>query len=307
MDKALEQFIAVTEAGSFVAAAEALSVSQPALTYNLKKLEASLGVPLFERSSRGVTLTRFGETLYRNALLMRRLYDNALGTIERQRAEHEHGISIGTGYSTWTLFLKDLVVEHFRDHPNAPINVSIGNTMRCMDQLLAGDISLFIGHRIANLARAFEVDFLPFGMAHDGYFVRPGHPLLGQPRRIAEITAYPTTLSFPPEARQRQLLVSGAREPRPDAFGHAFTSNSLEACLAFVQETDAVAIHSALLAPWFAAQGVQRVDLLPGELPPTWLLGLYVLRERRADPEVERFVALILERAADLDLKPVSP
>ena len=44
-----------------------------------------MGAPLFERSSRGVRLTRYGETLYENARLMHRLYDNTLSAIADQQ------------------------------------------------------------------------------------------------------------------------------------------------------------------------------------------------------------------------------
>ena len=303
MDKALEQFLAVTETGSFVAAAEQLLLSQPALTYSMKKLEKRLGVRLFERSSRGVRLTAYGETLHEKVLLMRRLYTNALDTIERQRAELEHGISIGTGYSTWILFLKDYVGEHFRAHPNAPINVSIGNAMRCMDQLLAGDISLFVGHRIPNLAGEIEADFIPLGMATDGYFVRSGHPLLDAPQRVSDIFSCPTTMAFPSETRQRRLQANTA-EPQPDTSGHVFTSNSLEACLSFVKATDAVLIHSNLLADFFRSQGIEQIETCPGELVPSWLLGIYVLKERRSDPLLVNLISLIRKSAATLDLLP---
>ncbi|TNM63976.1 LysR family transcriptional regulator [Aliirhizobium smilacinae] len=304
MDKSLEQFMAVTELGSFVAAAERLLVSQPALTYSIKKLEENLGVRLFERSSRGVRLTAYGETLYKNSLIMRRLYSNALETIERQKSEFEHGISIGTGYSSWTLFLKDFVVAHFRDHPNAPINVSIGNAMRCMDQLWAGDISLFVGHQIQNLVREVDIDFIPLGLAKDGYFVRQDHPLLGQSRRLSDIYAYPTTMAFPPESRQKRLLVDSAvTVPQPDRFGHAFTSNSMRACMDFVRETDSVLIHSDLLADSFTEHGLIQVVIDSGEMQRSWLLGIYVLPERRADPHVRKFIELIRLGASKLDLQ----
>jgi DNA-binding transcriptional LysR family regulator len=305
MDKALEQFLVVTEAGSFLAAAEQLLLSQPALTYSMKKLEKRIGVKLFERSSRGVRLTPYGETLHQKVLLMRRLYTNALDTIERQRAELEQGISIGTGYSTWILFLKDYVGEHFRAHPNAPINVSIGNAMRCMDQLLAGDISLFVGHRIPNIAGDIEADFIPLGMAIDGYFVRSGHSLLDVPQRLTDIFSWPTTMAFPSETRQRRLQVNRAEpEPQPDNSGHVFTSNSLEACIAFVNSTDSVLIHSNLLADFFRSQGLEQIATQPDELVPSWLLGIYVLQDRRSDPHVMKIIKLIRERAATLDLAP---
>jgi DNA-binding transcriptional LysR family regulator len=298
--------MAVAELGSFVAAAERLFVSQPALTYSIKKLEESLGVRVFERSSRGVRLTTYGETLYKNTMIMRRLYANALETIERQKSEHEHGISIGTGYSSWTLFLKDFVITHFRDHPNAPINVSIGNAIRCMDQLWAGDISLFVGHQIQNLVREVDIEFIPLGFAKDGYYVRPEHPLLMKPRRLREIFAYPTTrMTFTPEARQKRLLLDDIPQASPaESYNHAFTSNSMRACIDFVRNTEAVLMHTALLADSFALDGLRHVEVLPDEMLPSWMLGIYVLPERKLDPHVRKFIDLIQLGASKLDLQP---
>ena len=57
MDKLLNQFLAVAEAGTISAAATALFVTQPTLTFNMRKLEENLGVKLLIRTPRGaVTL-----------------------------------------------------------------------------------------------------------------------------------------------------------------------------------------------------------------------------------------------------------
>lgn len=303
MDKALEQFVAVAEAGSFMAAAERLRLSQPTLSYNVKQLEASLGVQLFRRSARGVQLTSYGETLYNSAVVIGRLHSNALSTIARQKAELEEGISIGTGYSTWFLILRDYITEHFEAHPHAPINLSIGNMMRCMDQLLAGDISLFIGHRIDQLREGIAVDFIPIGRATDGYFVRRGHPLLAEARGMAEIRAYPSTMAYALDVSQKRL-VTGSDMYDTSRMTHAFTSNSLEACLDFVHATDAVLIHSTVLTDYFAEQGLARVPLRPGTDVKRAVMGIHVLPERRNNPKVQACIAAILERAERLKLFP---
>ncbi|MDH0912540.1 LysR family transcriptional regulator [Rhizobium pusense] len=304
MDKVLVQFLAVAEEGSISGAATSLLVTQPTLTFNLKKLEQMLGVALFERSSRGVTLTRYGETLYEHVSIMRRLYDNALDSIERQRLQIEDGLSIGSGYSWWTLFLKDIVLEHGKRHPDAPVNVTLGNTLRCMDQLLAGDISLFIGHRIDDLVQGVRADFLMLGMIRDGFFVREAHPLLEAARTLQEVSKYPSTLAFPPEARQQRLLLEpehGDRGRRqPEYIGRAFTSNSLDACLQYVSATDAVLRHTNLMAPTFSTKGLRMVSMLPGEQPKSRPVGIYVLPERRIDKRVSELIALIQARAAPI-------
>jgi DNA-binding transcriptional LysR family regulator len=77
----LRSFVAVAEAGNISRAAKALFVAQPALSLQIKRLEAELGVPLFDRLPHGVKLTTEGEQLLdaaRSALLaVDRLVDQA--------------------------------------------------------------------------------------------------------------------------------------------------------------------------------------------------------------------------------------
>jgi LysR family transcriptional regulator, nitrogen assimilation regulatory protein len=68
--KALRYFVAIADAGSFTAAALAIPIAQPALTRQIRDLEADLGVSLLLRLPRGVRLTQAGVTLYESANLI---------------------------------------------------------------------------------------------------------------------------------------------------------------------------------------------------------------------------------------------
>ncbi|MEY3461257.1 MAG: hypothetical protein RLZZ03_910 [Pseudomonadota bacterium] len=68
--RALRYFVAIADAGSLTAAAAAISIAQPALTRQLRELEADLGVQLLQRTPRGVLLTQAGVTLYESAQRM---------------------------------------------------------------------------------------------------------------------------------------------------------------------------------------------------------------------------------------------
>lgn len=297
MDKLLQQFLAIAEAGSISAATGALHVTQPTLTFNMRKLEETLGVPLFARSSRGMRLTPYGETLYENARLMQRLYDNTLTAIEDQRLRNERGISLGCGYSWWTLFIRDLVVDYQKEYPNAPIQVSLGNQLRCMDQLLSGDISLFIAHEIEGLSSGVGTDFIPLSQVHNAYFVRAEHPLLGKPRTLKEIEAYPAVTSSPPESRHQRFFDVSRRRQRVetvfDRVGFGFGSNSMAACVDYVCATDAVLRHTHLMAPAFAQKGLREVE--QKEAPRNVTMGVYVLAERRREERVADLLARVIE------------
>jgi hypothetical protein len=62
-------------------------------------------------------------------------------------------------------------------------------------------------------------------------------------------------------------------------------------------------MHTALLAESFASDGLHQVQISLEEILPSWLLGIYVLPERRSDPHVRKFINLIKEGASRLDLQ----
>lgn len=306
MDKLLSQFLAVAEAGSFTGAATALFVTQPTLTFNMRKLEESLGVELFQRSSRGVRLTPYGETIYENARLMRRLHDNMITAITDQRLRNERGVAIGSGYSWWTMFLKDMVVEYHRHYPNAPVQVSLGNQYRCMDQLLSGDISMFLAHEMEGLSTGLDLGFLPLSTVYHAFFVREGHPLAGGPRTIMEIDAFPQVSSSPRDSRHQRFLDAARRKVRVetvfDRDSFAFSSNSLAACVDYVSATDAVLRHTHIMRDALAERGLVEVE--QAEPVREAVMGLYCLNERRGEERIEDLIARIT-RAARAALPPL--
>lgn len=299
MDKLLNQFLAVAEAGTISGAATALFVTQPTLTFNMKKLEETMGVPLLTRSSRGVELTSYGETLYQNARLMRRLYDNTLKALENQRGRIEQGLSIGSGYSWWTLFIRDMVVDYSRSFPSARIHVSLGNQLRCMDQLLSGDISLFVAHEIEGLNRSTGARFIPLSRVGQGYFARDGHPLLAAPRSLAEIEAYPAVTSSLPETRHQRFFETWSRTTGGSAAfdqgKYIFASNSLAACVDYVARTDSVIGHTEVMDKEFARRGLKRIEVTEPTRQST--IGIYALNERADEPRVADLIGW-LEGAA---------
>ena len=299
MDKFLNQFLVVADEGSITRAAEVLLMTQPTLTSNMQRLEKTVGAPLFTRSSRGVQLTKYGVTLYHNTTLMRRLYDNTLEAIANQIGADRDSLRIGSGYSWWSLFLRDMTLEHDRNHPDAPIFVSIGDQLRCMDQLLSGDISCFLAHEIPGLSASTGTEFMPFGEVGQGFYVRKDHPLTQAPCTLEQIEAHPRMAMTVPEARHQRFLeawspltVTGIQKVQGN---FAFASNSLAACLDYVRGTDAVFMHSEVMESELCRRGIVRLEV--AERANISRVGVYVLQERRQEPRVADLIERIVERA----------
>jgi LysR family transcriptional regulator of abg operon len=295
MDKLLSQFLAVADAGSLSGAATALFITQPTLSFNMNKLEQTVGVPLFDRSSRGMHLTRYGETLYENARLMQRLYDNTLSALADQKRGTERGMSIGSGYSWWTMFLRDMIVDYQREFPKAPVQVSLGNQLRLMDQMLSGDISLFLAHEVEGLSGAIGTDFIPLTRVYNAFFVRAGHRLLDRPQSLNEIDAYPIVISSLAESRHERFFDPSRRRTRVetvfDRTTVAFRTNSLAACVDYALATDAVLVHTHVMRDDFARRGLIEVE--QRDEPRRAVTGIYVLRERRGEERVEDLITRI--------------
>ena len=89
-------FIRVAEAGSFNKAAESLYITSTALIKQINLLESELGLRLFNRSHRGLTLTKAGESLYKDA---KYIIEYSRESVERAKAamlEESQIIRIGT-------------------------------------------------------------------------------------------------------------------------------------------------------------------------------------------------------------------
>ncbi|MEG2631809.1 MAG: LysR family transcriptional regulator, partial [Comamonas sp.] len=121
--RTLRYFIAVLEAGSLSRAAGSLYVAQPALTAQIKKLEAELGARLFDRSHAGVTPTPAGLQLYEDA---RRLLSDADAVRERiQRLPQgpEGSVTVAAPFLLASLLLGPVLAALKNSHPRIRVFV----------------------------------------------------------------------------------------------------------------------------------------------------------------------------------------
>ena len=148
----LRAFDAVARAGSFVAAADAIGLSQPALSIQVKALEAAYGITLFHRRGRVIRLTRAGKELFE---LSRQFM-----AMEQQIADklaHHHRVG------EWQLKLAFdgphitmPIVAKFRDsYPEINLTVTMGNTRTVRQQLLDQQVDLAVLPRMSDEPRVY--------------------------------------------------------------------------------------------------------------------------------------------------------
>ena len=129
----IRAFDAVAREGSFSRAAEALGLTQPALTIQVKALEETYGVKLLNRSRRSVQLTEMGERLFR----MSRRY----ASLEEQMREVlVESTELESGRLSLTAdgphIAMGVFARFLARHPKIELSVAMGNTRFVRDQLL---------------------------------------------------------------------------------------------------------------------------------------------------------------------------
>src|SRR4051794_31095306 len=136
----LAYFLTATTYGSFSAAADALHLAQPSLSEQVRRLEEELGVELFARTTRGLTLTEAGRMLRPEA-------EAALAAAERARESVIAVREVLTGTAAVGIFgrpppaLVVRVVRRFRSrHPSVRVRLVGGNSVEVADAVRAGEL-----------------------------------------------------------------------------------------------------------------------------------------------------------------------
>ena len=144
--KPLRAFCQTARLGSVSRAAEALYLSQPAVTLQLQALERDLGVRLLERSGRRLSLTREGQELYELARPLVEGLDGLDGAFrERVRGLDGGELHVAAGSST-ILYLLPKIVEAFRAaHPDVRLTLHNVTGASGLDLLRSDGVDLAVG------------------------------------------------------------------------------------------------------------------------------------------------------------------
>lgn len=249
----LAAFLEVVRLGSVAAAADALAVTQPAVSKTLRELEEVLGVRLFDRSARSLVLSAMGEVFLRHA-------EASIAALRRGIA------SVRLGESRQVLRIGVLPTASARTMPEAMLllksldfkpvlRIVTGDNDVLLGQLRSGELDLVVG-RFAGPEHMTGLSFEQLYSEPLAFVVRPEHPATDgvfDPRRLADYTV----LMPPPRSVIR---------PTVDAFltanGVANIEDQIETVsMAFGRRY--VRISDAI---WIISTGVVAEDLALGLL-----------------------------------------
>ena len=141
----MRSFHAVAKAGSFTDAARDLNVSQPTVTEQVRELEATYGIEVFNRARRKVKLTTTGRSLFE---ITQRLFGVVGETETFLRAAGDYGAGHLRVSCVLPFFIVDIVTALRERYPKVKISVSSGNSTATMQSLLAyeSDVGVLSDH-----------------------------------------------------------------------------------------------------------------------------------------------------------------
>ncbi|WP_350577493.1 LysR family transcriptional regulator [Pseudomonas sp. HY2-MNA-CIBAN-0224] len=137
----LQTFVWVARLGSFRLTAEKLSTTQAAVSSRISVLENELGVQLFQRDSRGVSLTREGQKVLGYAEQMLATQQRLLQSLG-QTDSFAGRLRIGVMDTVIHSWLSDLISAISRDYPQVEVELTADTALNLNEQLLKGHLDL---------------------------------------------------------------------------------------------------------------------------------------------------------------------
>ena len=254
-------FLEVAARRSFGGAAEALAITQPAVSKAIAELEEILGVTLLERSRRGVFLTGYGEAFQQHAGAAMTALRQGVDSVSQAQARGGPTLAIGALPTTANRIMPPAVLRAKAEGLGATLRIITGPNDLLLNELRQGDLDLVIGR----LAAPRQMQALAFEYLYSEeviFVVRPGHPLLGSDAagpgtvdlgQLADFTVIQPTVRSIIRAEVDRLLVSQGVAALP----HVIESVSPDFSRRYTRTTDAV---------WIISYGVVADDLAEGVL-----------------------------------------
>lgn len=175
----LRYFLALTEHRSFVRAADAMGITQPAFSRSIQGLENELGCQLVDRGSKDLRPTPEGQVVLQHALTLVRGASNLTNEINQMTKLDAGEVRFGAGPALAARLVPDALLRFMAAHPRVRASLEVNNWENLSRSLSRDEIEFFVAD-----IRQFEADpsfqTRPLTPRAGLFFCRAGHPLLAK-------------------------------------------------------------------------------------------------------------------------------
>ncbi|USX25347.1 LysR family transcriptional regulator [Oxalobacteraceae bacterium OTU3CINTB1] len=253
MNHDVAYFLAVADAGSLARAAERLSMTQPALSKALQRIEQQVGVKLLSRSAQGSTLTEAGRAFYTRMRAVTRDAEDAMQEARDLGGGHAGWLRIGATPAAANFTLSALLPSLQQERPAATISFWDGFSDTLLEALAKRELDLAVGPLLVETDTSMDSEILfddPYSLV-----LNRNHPLAGRDDLTLEDLVACAWVASPKREYARQFMEMRLQQqglPRPKI---AIEVNSMPALLLAVSRTTFVSL-------------INSRALMEGQLPP---------------------------------------
>jgi len=172
----LRHLISLAQSGSFTRSAEALFLTQPALSRSIQALEEELGQPLFDRVGRRSVLTPFGIDALQRARQLVFDADELANSGLQMRAGRSGTVRIGLGSGPGAMLMTPLLKTMATSHPSVHIEVARGATDVLTRRLRERELDALVVD-VRSLSPSPDLQVTDVVEMRGAFMVREGHPL----------------------------------------------------------------------------------------------------------------------------------
>ena len=184
-------FKEVAEVGNITAAAQALYISQSAVSQSIKQLEHDLQTRLFARNSRGVTLTAEGQMLYEYVRSAMGLLETGEEKLSQTRELQMGKLIIGASDTVTSQFLLPYLDSFHKQHPAIHIQIVSGRSHKVLGLLQSGKVDI----AFASTPGEGSFETVPCFATHSIFVASPDYPCdFDHIYTLAEIADFPLIL-----------------------------------------------------------------------------------------------------------------
>jgi DNA-binding transcriptional LysR family regulator len=294
----LQVFVCAARHLSFARAAEELHLTQPAISMQIKELESVVGLPLFDRGGRRISLTTPGEYFLVHARRMLAALKDADDTMARMKGVESGRLTIGI-VSTAKYFVPRLLAEFRREHPAVELRLEVGNRQALVGQLKDNEVDLAI---MGTPPRELDTRSEPFAANPLVMIAAPEHPLTRLSQVPAALLGNEAFLVREPGSGTRASMEIFLKEQRihPAAMVEMPSNETIKQAVMADMGVSILSIHTIGLE---LAAGVIRTLEVEG-LPLLRRWHVVNMRAKLLSPAAEAFRYFILEKAQAVLQKP---
>lgn len=195
-DPKLDQFLALVEHGHYGRAAEALGLSQQAVSKTISALEKQYGVKLFNRGAFGATPTAFGEVLATRARLARAELTLAQSEIDAMRGSRFGQVRVGVGLCFAGRIMPQSIARFRKRYPKVHVTAIVESSAALFPMMLTGGLDFCVSAPPPDFPIDPDLSREHLFMDRDTVIVRRQHPLARKTRvRLADLSEHTWLMS----------------------------------------------------------------------------------------------------------------